>query len=464
MRQRDRNTWIVTIAALVVAVFAIGGAHRWSVVALGLLSAGALSLQITSQRQLGRPSPLLVLLAAAVALTALQLVPLPALVMEILHPAAYDLIADGSRLAGSGEPVLLPLSLDPPGTLFELVKLCSYLALGYVAVRMAVSERGRIRILTAVGARHRRGGGDRPHPQAARGPHALRPVPAALRLRRVPRAAAQPQPLRLAAGGRHAGVGRAGPARSRADGASAGVGGGRAALPGRVAAHPVARRRDRAGPGPGRVRGAAPPAALAGGGLAQEPPPRSGQGDLPGGHRGPVRAHPGRLLQRRRRERAADGDQRQRGDRAAQQVHGLEVGRHADRGEPVDRRGARRLRVGLHARAPEQRLSDLQPPGERISTGSGGLGSARGAGAGAGPGLDCDGAVPAVERRPAGRGRHRRAGHGGGAQRGRLRPGAARPGGADGAGAGHADPRAGGGGAAAPGQGAPAARRRGGWR
>jgi O-antigen ligase/tetratricopeptide (TPR) repeat protein len=151
MRQRDRNTWLVTIAALAVAVFAIGGAHRFSVVALGLLSAAALALQITSQRQLGRPSPLLVLLAAAAGLTLVQLVPLPAMVMELLYPAAHDLIADGSVLAGSGEPVLLPLSLDPPGTLFELVKLCSYLALAYVAVRMAVSERGRIRILTAVG-------------------------------------------------------------------------------------------------------------------------------------------------------------------------------------------------------------------------------------------------------------------------------------------------------------------------
>ena len=150
MRQRDRTTRIVTIAALVVAVFAIGGAHRLSVVALGLLSAVALGLQVTSQRQLGRLSPLLALLGVAVGLTAVQLVPLPALVMEILHPAAHDLITDGTRLAGTGDPMFLPLSLDPPGTLFELVKLSSYLALAYVAVRVAVSERGRVRILTAV--------------------------------------------------------------------------------------------------------------------------------------------------------------------------------------------------------------------------------------------------------------------------------------------------------------------------
>ncbi|HWM88456.1 MAG TPA: O-antigen ligase family protein [Kofleriaceae bacterium] len=152
MHQRDRITWLVTIAALVVAVFAIGGAHRLSVVALGLLSAGAAALQITSQRRLSRRSPLMLLLAVAVGLTALQLVPLPAALVELLHPEAYELIADGSRLAGSGEPVFLPLSLDPAGTLFELVKLCSYLALAYVLLRMSASERGRIRVFTAVAA------------------------------------------------------------------------------------------------------------------------------------------------------------------------------------------------------------------------------------------------------------------------------------------------------------------------
>jgi O-antigen ligase/tetratricopeptide (TPR) repeat protein len=150
MRQRDRNTWVVTVAALVTSVFAIGGAHRYSVIAIGLLSATALILQVTSQRRLARRSPLLVLLAVAVGLTVIQLVPFPAGLMGVLHPEAHELIDEGATLAGNGAPTLLPLSLDPPGTLFELVKLGSYLALAYVVLRMAASERGRVRILTAV--------------------------------------------------------------------------------------------------------------------------------------------------------------------------------------------------------------------------------------------------------------------------------------------------------------------------
>ncbi len=151
MRQRDRVTWLIAILALVTSVFAIGGVHRWSVLAIALLAAGALSMLITSQRRVGSWPPLLVLLGIAAVLTAIQLVPLPIGVLGALHPEAYELVRDGRLLAGD-DPSFAPLSLDPPGTLFELVKLCAYLALAYVALRMSAGERGRTRILTAVAA------------------------------------------------------------------------------------------------------------------------------------------------------------------------------------------------------------------------------------------------------------------------------------------------------------------------
>src|SRR5262245_43126724 len=127
MRQRDRNTWLVTIAALVTAVFAVGGALRWSVVALAVLSAAALALQVTSNRRLSGWPPLLALLAVAAVLTALQLVPLPIAVLELVNPTAHGLLVDGAAAAGEKAPAFAPLSLDPPVTLLELVKLSSYL-------------------------------------------------------------------------------------------------------------------------------------------------------------------------------------------------------------------------------------------------------------------------------------------------------------------------------------------------
>jgi O-antigen ligase len=150
MRQRDRITWWFTIAALVTAVFAVGGALRWSVVAFAILSGGALALQITSQRRLGKWPPLLAMVGVTVVLTAIQLIPLPAAVLELLNPTSHELLVDGAAVAGEVPPAFLSLSLDPSGTLFELVKLSSYLALGYVLLRLGASERGRVRLLSAV--------------------------------------------------------------------------------------------------------------------------------------------------------------------------------------------------------------------------------------------------------------------------------------------------------------------------
>jgi O-antigen ligase/tetratricopeptide (TPR) repeat protein len=147
MRQRDRITWWVTIAAVVTAVMAIGGALRWAVVAFAVLCAAALALQITSQRRLSGRPPLLLLLGATVGLTAFQLIPFPSAVLELLNPTAYELRVDGAVMAGGEAPALMALSLDPAGTLFELVKLAAYAALAYVLLRLAATERGRTRLL-----------------------------------------------------------------------------------------------------------------------------------------------------------------------------------------------------------------------------------------------------------------------------------------------------------------------------
>jgi tetratricopeptide (TPR) repeat protein len=151
MRHRDRITWWVTIGALVTAIFAIGGAVRWSVVAFAILAGAALALQITSQRRLSRWPPLLALLGVAVAMTALQLAPLPSALLRLVNPTAYELRVAGARLAGEELAAFVPLSLDPSGTLFELVKLSAYLALAYVVLRLAASERGRVRLFMSLG-------------------------------------------------------------------------------------------------------------------------------------------------------------------------------------------------------------------------------------------------------------------------------------------------------------------------
>jgi O-antigen ligase/tetratricopeptide (TPR) repeat protein len=150
MRQRDRITWWITIATVVIAVMAIGGALRWAVIAFAIACAAGLAMQVTSQRRLAGRPPLLLLLGVAVALTAVQLIPFPAALLELLNPTAYELRVDGAVMAGGDAPAFMALSLDPAGTLFELVKLAAYTALAYVALRLAATERGRTRLVMLV--------------------------------------------------------------------------------------------------------------------------------------------------------------------------------------------------------------------------------------------------------------------------------------------------------------------------
>ena len=148
MRLRDTGTAIVAIAAIAVAVFAVGGALRWAAAIVALLVAGALSLLVTSRRGLASTSPLVALFGLLIALTALQLVPLPAGLLDIVQPVGQALRSDGATIAGT-EP-WQAISLDAPGTLAALTFFTTLFGIAVVAVRLSNSERGRMMCLGAV--------------------------------------------------------------------------------------------------------------------------------------------------------------------------------------------------------------------------------------------------------------------------------------------------------------------------
>jgi O-antigen ligase len=149
LRSRDRRGLAAVAAAVAVSVFAVGGAPRWALCAVAGLSVVALATAASSRRSLASVSPLLVLLGVSLGLTMVQLVPFPAFVLEALNPAGYELVAGGAELLGDS-PTFLPLSLDPPNTLFEALELATLLALAYVCLRIATSERGRAGLLAIV--------------------------------------------------------------------------------------------------------------------------------------------------------------------------------------------------------------------------------------------------------------------------------------------------------------------------
>lgn len=149
MRARDRLTAAFGLLALLTATLAIGGGNRYVVVILALIAVAVSVTQSGSRRRLDGTSPLLVVLGAAVVLTALQLVPLPAGIREALGGTGHDLLVDGQALLGDASS-LRPLSLDPAATLVELAKFCTYFLIGWMALRAASSDRGRARLLAAV--------------------------------------------------------------------------------------------------------------------------------------------------------------------------------------------------------------------------------------------------------------------------------------------------------------------------
>src|SRR4051794_31388200 len=118
MRRRDRISLAIGGAALLTAVLVIGGALRWTQAAVALLVAGALVTQLASRRRLDRVSPLVVLIGIALALTALQLIPLPAAILDALNAHGNELRTDGAALAGTSP--LRAITLDPAGTIRAL--------------------------------------------------------------------------------------------------------------------------------------------------------------------------------------------------------------------------------------------------------------------------------------------------------------------------------------------------------
>jgi O-antigen ligase len=148
VRSRDRISLAIGAAALGVSVLAIGGALRWIQAVVAGLVALALVMQLGSRRRLDHTSPITVLLGLAIGLTALQLIPLPAGLLDALNHRGDELRADGAALAGTAPWQVI--SLDGAATLRQLAFLVILLGVALLGLRVAASERGRYLVLAGV--------------------------------------------------------------------------------------------------------------------------------------------------------------------------------------------------------------------------------------------------------------------------------------------------------------------------
>lgn len=148
MKRRDSANLAFASIALFTSVLAVGGVLRWTQALVAILVAVAFGVMFFSQRQLDRSPPLVVLILVAIGLTAIQLIPLPAGVLEALNPTGVGLRADGAAIAGA-DP-WMSISLDPAATLGRLAFFVILLGVALVSLRLAVVERGRFFVLGAV--------------------------------------------------------------------------------------------------------------------------------------------------------------------------------------------------------------------------------------------------------------------------------------------------------------------------
>lgn len=148
MRRRDTLTLAISGTALVTSVLVVGGALRWTQAIVAALIALALAVQLSSRRSLDRVSPLLVLLGTAIGLTAIQLVPLPAGVLDALDPTGMSLRDSGAALANTSPWHCI--SLDPAATLRSLAFFVTLFGVATLSLRFASSERGRYLLVAGV--------------------------------------------------------------------------------------------------------------------------------------------------------------------------------------------------------------------------------------------------------------------------------------------------------------------------
>ncbi|MCP4199326.1 MAG: hypothetical protein GY762_19450 [Proteobacteria bacterium] len=118
------------LAVLLITPSLLFGAVHEGVLAGYLVLAAALLVAVTVDRRfdmprLDVPSTIFIVL---ILFTALQLIPFPAVVVNLLSPSTYDIRARALEPLGQGLPGFMPLTLDVPLTLVELSKLILYLA------------------------------------------------------------------------------------------------------------------------------------------------------------------------------------------------------------------------------------------------------------------------------------------------------------------------------------------------
>ena len=131
-------------AVLVFVPLPIGSVEEWAVFVFEAATIGLFLVYLvgeTGGRRKGLPLFFKILLGVFLAVSFLQVVPLPADVVKILSPRAYDIFLGLSRDGIIPASSWLTLSLAPSATLSELVLILCYGIFGFLVLRTVRSRR-----------------------------------------------------------------------------------------------------------------------------------------------------------------------------------------------------------------------------------------------------------------------------------------------------------------------------------
>lgn len=150
MRTRERLSTSLLALATAIAILCVGSVFRWTEAIVAVTVGAAICIQIGSKRSFGALPPLVAFLGAAALLTAVQLVPLPHLLVSALQPMGHALRLDGATLAETSP--WQAITLDAPGTLRGLCFFVILLGVAWLGLRMTVSSSGRYRVIAIIAA------------------------------------------------------------------------------------------------------------------------------------------------------------------------------------------------------------------------------------------------------------------------------------------------------------------------
>jgi O-antigen ligase/tetratricopeptide (TPR) repeat protein len=138
-----RSLFVLFLVVIIFPPLAFGAVEEWSLAVMESLALLCLAAFLYLQKKGGEPqyykTPGMLPLGCLLGYTLLQLTPLPAELVRLASPEAFNIYTNASGSAAA--PAWIPLSVHPRATLAEFMRLASYAAVYILTVQLLADRR-----------------------------------------------------------------------------------------------------------------------------------------------------------------------------------------------------------------------------------------------------------------------------------------------------------------------------------